>query len=206
MGMINENMATKNPRKKWSDKDIAQGIVDVHRETGVFPTVSLLKARGQNDLACAIVRGGGFMEWANRLGMEREASCSDMGWDGEMKVMQILAERWPNVTRPTAVKCPFDLLVNGVLRIDVKTAKIAMYGSCTGWFYRIGKMPQADIVALYQSDNGHVYWIPWHQVPASTVTISAGGGIYRKYRDNIELVESMLKTREQEAAQFAVRN
>jgi hypothetical protein len=185
-------------RTKWTEAMIAERIMEIHRNIGKFPTNAYLKETGQSDLANQITKKGGFLAWADRLGLQREHSDTDTGWSGEIEVMELLKKDWSNVTRSIAVKAPFDLLINNVLRVDVKSARFAKYGPCSGWFYRIGKMPQADVIALYQLDTKEVYWIPWNRVPTSNITISKSGGMYALFRNNIDIVRRMLATREAE--------
>jgi hypothetical protein len=102
------------------------------------------------------------------------------------------------------VKWPFDLLVNKVLRVDVKSANFACYGASKGWFYRMGKAPQADLIALHQLDTGKTYWIPWNIIPHSNVTISTDGGKWARYKESIWIVQSMLEPRQAEVEKLSL--
>lgn len=186
-------------RTRWTDDMVADRIRGIASKTGVFPSISFLRESGQNDLACQITRRGGSFAWADRLGLKREHSDSDTGWEGEVAVQGILEAEHFRVERQSAVRWPFDLLVNGVLRVDVKAARFATYGPCSGWFYRIGKAPQADLIALHQLDTGTTYWIPWVSVPTSNITISKDGGKWAPFRNAIGLVAKMSDRREWEA-------
>jgi len=183
---------------------IADRIMENYRSTGLMPTNQYLKESGQNDLANQICKSGGFLKWADRLGLSREHSDSDTGWDGEKRVQKILESAGFQVERMTAVKWPFDLLINKVLRVDVKSANFAQYGLCKGWFYRIGKAPQADLIALHQLDTGETYWIPWNIVPHSNVTISKDGGKWARYKETLWVVQSMIETRQTEAEKLSL--
>lgn len=187
-------------RTKWTEEMVAERIRIVAAGTGVFPSITFLKETGQNDLACQITRRGGSLVWADRLGLKREHSDSDTGWEGERAVMDLIARNGLSVTRSTAVRWPFDLLVGGLLRVDVKAARFAQYGRCSGWFYRLGKAPQADVIALHQLDTGETYWIPWTRIPRSNVTISRSGGIYAPYREAFQIVHLLLQARRQDEA------
>jgi hypothetical protein len=189
-------------RTKWTNEMVADRIKAISAETGVFPSVSFLKETGQNDLACQIARRGGSLAWAERLGLKREHSDSDTGWEGERAVMEVIAMHGLAVTRSAAVRWPFDLLVGDLLRVDVKSARFAQYGSVAGWFYRIGKAPQADLIALHQLDTGETYWIPWTRIPRSNVTISRSGGIYAPYREEFEVVHLLLQSRRETEARL----
>jgi hypothetical protein len=93
----------------------------------------------------------------------------------------------------------FDIIIEGYVRADVKTAHYAEYGKCRGWFYRVGKMVSADLLMLYQSDTKEVYYIPWGFCPSSNITISRDGGKYKFFRNNIEILEKMIAARREEA-------
>jgi hypothetical protein len=185
-------------RKVWTEAMISERIMDNYRSTGLMPTNQYLKDTGQMDLANQISKKGGFFNWAERLGLSRGHSDSDTGWFGEKEVQKILESAGFQVERSSAVKWPFDLLVNRVLRVDVKSANFACYGPCKGWFYRLGKAPQADLIALYQLDTKKIYWIPWNIVPHSNITISKDGGKWANYKDSIWIVQNMVETRKLE--------
>ena len=181
---------------------IAERIMENHRNTGKMPTNTFLRETSQNDLACQIVRHGGFAAWAERLGLKREHSDSDTGWTGEIEVQKALEAAGFKVERPTAVRWPFDLLVDEVVRVDVKSTRFTKYGPCAGWFYRVGKAPQADLLAFHQLDTGTTYWIPWNIAPHSNVTISKDGGKWANYRNATGILSKMVETRKLEAAEM----
>ena len=191
-------------RKKWNDAMISERIMENYRTLGSMPTNTYLNETGQGDLAQQISKKGGFIEWSERLGLQRIHSDSDTVWDGEKRVQKILESAGFQVERIAAVKWPFDLLINKVLRVDVKSANFAQYGPCKGWFYRIGKAPQADLIALHQLDTGETYWIPWHIVPHSSVTISKDGGKWARYKESLWIVQSMLEPRQTEADKLSL--
>jgi hypothetical protein len=191
-------------RKQWNEAMISDRIMENYRNTGTMPTNQYLQDTGQGDLANQISKKGGFLKWSERLGLSREHSDSDTGWDGEKRVQKILESAGFQVERSSAVKWPFDLLVNKVLRVDVKSASFACYGVCKGWFYRIGKAPQADLIALHQMDTGETYWFPWNIVPHSNVTISKDGGKWARYKETLWIVQSMIETRQAETEKLSM--
>jgi hypothetical protein len=65
---------------------ISDRIMENYRNTGTMPTNQYLKDTEQGDLANQISKKGGFLKWAERLGLAREHSDSDTGWDGEKRV------------------------------------------------------------------------------------------------------------------------
>jgi hypothetical protein len=175
----------------------------VTAETGLFPSCSDLRSLGRNDLAIQVSRHGGFLAWASRLGVCRADSDSDFGWRGEVAVCGLFRAREITAERTERVKSPFDILAGGVLRVDVKTANYAEYKACRGWFYRIGKQPQADLVMFYQYDTGEFYGLPWQLCPTSNVTISRSGGKYADFKNNWTLIDRMIARRVTEREEYA---
>lgn len=175
---------------------IAARIISHAGGSGRFPTNTELQKTGQNDLACQITKKGGYAYWANRLGMKRGVYDCDIGWKGEQKTQALFEERGFSVIRSERVQWPFDLLVNDCLRVDVKTAKHADYGVSSGWYFRIGKSPQADLIALYRSDKNDVYLIPWYHVPKTNITITPTGTKYSGFLNAYEIVERMVQVRQ----------
>lgn len=180
-------------RKQWTDDLLKQELINVCKLLGKFPSVSELKSLNRNDLQAAITKRGGILLWAKNLGFDRETSCSDIGWEGEKKVTEILSSRNFIVDTRTTVKSPYDLIIDKVARVDVKTTSYTEYGYSKGWFYRIGKYVQSDFVLLYQSDTNDLFVIPWIKVNASNITITKTGDTYTLYKNNFELLTNYIK-------------
>lgn len=150
---------------------------------------------GRLGLSNAVGKRGGIISWSERLGLPRAHSDSDTGWDGEKVVQTILESKGFSVKRSSAVKSPYDLLINENVRCDVKTTKQATYNLNTGqpwsaWFYRIGKAVQSDIVILYRSDLNDCFVLPWKEVGATNITISLSSPKYGKFKDRFDIIES----------------
>lgn len=187
-------LSTKTRRVKWTEELVESELRELTKSINRMPTNSELSEWGRSDLSNQIVKKGGFFYWAERLGVDRVKSDSDTGWAGEDALESILKDKGFGVEQ-TALRAPYDLKVNEVVRVDVKTAKFAEYGACRGWFYRVGKEAQADVIALYQLDTGDVYFLPWHHCPKSNVTISRSGGKYRNYKNRYDIIEKLSRLR-----------
>lgn len=173
-------------------------LIEITKSIGKFPSVSELKQLGRNDLMCQITRRGGIIKWADRLGFKREISDSDLGWIGENEVCNKLSKLGFECKRSDRVKWPYDILVSNVLRIDVKTASYSEYGYSKGWFFRIGKSPQADLIALFQKDLDVIHYIPWYHCPTTNITLTKSGKTYERYKNATEIVKSMVDIRMRE--------
>jgi hypothetical protein len=188
----------KKPITSWTDQKIEEEIAKAVEFYGRFPSAKELREIGKNDLCCAISKNGGFLFWAKKVNQERKMSDSDTGWEGEKKLVGDLAAKGFSCVRSQNTKCPYDLLVNTSIRVDVKAANYAEYGPCKGWFYRIAKDAQADIIALYQLDTADVYFIPWNLCPKTNVTISRSGGKYKDFKNRFDILENLVNLRQAE--------
>lgn len=178
--------------QKWTDDLVLKAVSEVVSSIGRMPTNSELCSMGLGSVASQIVKRGGFSHFAKQLGAESLYSDSHFGWDGEILAKSLLELNGFTVEVPPHKRAPFDLLVNGLARIDVKTANFARYGPCSGWFYRIGKIPQSDLIMLLQYDTKDIYIIPWKLCPSSNITISKSGGKYASFKNNFELVSKLI--------------
>lgn len=192
-----------NNRKRWTDELVESEIRELSKQTGMFPTNTELVQLGRGDLSNQICKRGGYRAWSEKLGITRAPSDSDFGWHGESAFASLCARQNLSAVRSDRVKAPWDMIVEGSLRVDVKNATYAEYGACRGWFYRMGKAIQADIAILHQDDTGNFYAVPWWLCPTSNITISRGGGKYAEYFNNWSLIRQMLGMRMAERARFS---
>lgn len=188
----------KKPVISWTNQKIEEEIAKAVGFYGRFPSAKDLREIGKNDLCCAISKNGGFLFWAEKVNQERKMSDSDTGWEGEKKLVGDLTTKGFSCVRSQNVKCPYDLLVNTLIRVDVKAANYAEYGPCKGWFYRIGKDAQSDVLALLQLDTGDVYFIPWNICPKTNITISRNGGKYKEFKNRFDIIQNLVNLREAE--------
>lgn len=180
-------------RTQWTDELIELELRKFSESIGHFPTITELRTAVRNDLGCAATKRKSLIDWSNQIGVSRSDSDSDFGWRGEEMFLGMLATQGIAAARSTAVKAPFDILADSILRIDVKTAKFAEYGACRGWFYRIAKDPQADLIILLQADTRDFYALPWPACPTSNVTISRDGGKYAKFKNDWPRIRGMIR-------------
>jgi hypothetical protein len=195
-------MNTIRKPRRWTQEQIDSEIRLIAAAIGYFPAASELRSMGRNDLICAITKREGSMALSSRLGIPRRHSDSDTGWDGELAFQALAIEAGFDCQRADACKAPFDLILDGSLRIDVKAASFAEYSESRGWFYRLGKIVQADVVVFYQLDTKNFYAVPWYLCPTSNVTISRSGGRYIAYKNNWELLRKLTATRSAERSQL----
>ena len=121
-------------RKRWSNTELERAVRDIARELGHFPSSTELRAMGRGDVAGQIAKNGGFLHWSRVTGIPRILSDSDTGWAGEKAAATRMEALGFTVTFGNGVKCPFDFLVDAILRVDVKAANYREYGHSKGWF------------------------------------------------------------------------
>lgn len=169
--------------------------------SGYMPTHSFLNSVGRGDLSNQISRRGGWRKFASLIGVPMTPSDTVTGWAAEDWCIKDLASRGYMVERQ-ATRTHFDLLIDGLIRVDVKGASFASYGRTSGWFYRMGKVITADVVVCVQMDCDDCYIYPWFSVPATNLTITPSGGMHSPYRSNYDLIELMLSTRRSERSEL----
>jgi hypothetical protein len=155
-----------------------------------------------NTLSSVIARRGGYAGWADRLGLQSKASETLLGRGIEGVVSTELRSRGHTVERQT-VKAPFDLLVNGVTRIDVKAANYGEWAHRNGTMVRgyvfaglkRGKDSDVFILACLRDEKPFAYFVvPAPAATVHTVTITPGAFAdpprtkWAPYRDRFDLI------------------
>jgi hypothetical protein len=190
-------------RTPWDDARVEQELRAFTAAVGHFPTSGDLRAAGRNDLMCATTKRGGLLAWSKRLGLDRRRSTCDFAWEGEEAFAAACIARGIEAVRLTAenVKAPYDLLLDGVLRADVKSARLARHdGERTAWHYRVAKHVPADVLALWQAETGDVVLLPWWVGPVTNISIIPGAGKYAAYLNAWPLLRRMIDLRKSERA------
>lgn len=192
------NVSPREKRTKWTPDILKEELANIANSLGKMPSSQDLKRIGRNDVSCYISKNGGFEYWANQIGRTREHSDPDTGWEGEKKVLEIFLSKGYSCVRSDYNKCPYDLTLNGIVRIDVKSANYAEYGLCKGWFFRLGKDVQSDILILFQLDTNDFYVLPWTICPKTNITISRDGGKYARFKNRFDIIDELIRLRNQE--------
>jgi hypothetical protein len=173
--------------KAWSSWEIMEALRPFINKYGRMPTATELRARGRNDLACAVGRSGGFRYWAKKCKAVLKVCETVQGQRVEAEVAEWLRDQDFEVRRMTT-KAPYDLRVNR-LRVDVKSGHWTE--SSSGWVFHLGKKdpPRCDVYVVVCLDDldRHMrrYVIPADRARVQTMTITDHGK-YEHYRDAIE--------------------
>ena len=177
----------------WTDELIANGIEKIAStfEPKRMPTNrEVIEFEGNYALSSAIQKSGGFSYWANRLGLEQKYSETALGIQGEKDIAMWLESLGFDV-KLTSIKHPYDLLVNGCVKVDVKTANTSMIRGCPVHAYRLAKKDHTcDFYIFYEADTLKVYVVPAYKCQGQIqVEMGNNSKPYVKYLGSYHLIK-----------------
>ena len=108
---------------KWTDEKIEDCIreIMVKNKLSTMPsTPTMSDFYKSHGLANAISKRGGFRYWANKLNIEMGKSCTNLGQKYESVLEEFLITKLDCECVQMTSQFPYDLLVNGCIKIDVK--------------------------------------------------------------------------------------
>lgn len=180
-------------KKKWTEERIADGIdriASMFEPKRMPSNREVLMYEGNYALAMAIQKSGGYSYWANRLGLEQKYSETALGIEGERTIAKIL-ERYGFEVKLTSIKHPYDLLVNGCVKVDVKTANTSMIRGCPVHAYRLAKRDHTcDFYIFYEHDTLKTYVVPAYKCQGHVqVEMGNNSKPYAKYFDAYHLIK-----------------
>lgn len=164
-------------RKQWTDELIESELLKSIEILGLkrMPTGAELMRLGRNDLHVKIGRTKKYRGWAEHLGLPLKNSCT---LDGQLceDYVEAMLIRLGHDVESMSTKFPYDLLVNGSVKIDVKMANPYMLrGSRVHTFGINKKSPTCDIyICLAYDENAELerlLVIPSHLARVKTLCI-----------------------------------
>lgn len=144
--------------RKWSEEDIAEAILKIVQtySMNTFPTHSEMELfYGNKALSNRVSKTGGTRYWAKKLNLPIKKCESEFGNDFELKAINDIYEETALTAVQTKPRYPYDLLVNGCIKVDVKVSK-QIFTNCHTWqnmFNLEKKEPTCDIFMLYCLDG-----------------------------------------------------
>lgn len=183
----------------WTDELIRKGILEVVEHIGEtrMPTAyELREYHGDCRLIGAITRRGGFMTWANKMELPMKDGDVMLGLGYEKYTKELLEKNGFGCVH-TSTKFPYDILVNGKVKLDVKVSHLVEIGNGRGYTFKVAKnMPKCDLYVVYCLDEFEVgkiaktYIIPAHVLTGmSQLTIGKECSKYDAYLNRWELIE-----------------
>lgn len=163
-------------------------ILDIER----MPTSGELLLLNRNDLHQKISKTKKYSGWAAQLGLKRKESCTKEGQDREENIYNLLIEKGHEVER-MSTGFPYDLLVDGSVKIDVKSANPLLSNGSVVHTFGISKIkPTCDVyicLALDEDGNiGRCMVIPSHFLKIVTLCIGKNSK-YNRFIDQWEYIE-----------------
>lgn len=179
---------------KWTDELIKDHIKEVMKKLNInrMPTGDELKEVGMNALHCKISRTKKYSGWAEELGLDlKSGSQTRKGTKYEDFVASWLEGKGFSVER-TSHKHPYDLQVDGCVKIDVKVSSPYVTKSGTSFIFSGMKgMPTCDIyilVTLTLLDHiENIYVIPSHNIQQQSLNLREK--YYPKYKYKWETIK-----------------
>lgn len=162
----------------WTEERVKEEILDSIRILAIdrMPTAQELVSLGRNDLHCKISKTKRYSGWANELGLKLKACETRTGQAYESKAKDMLLQQGYSVER-MSTKYPYDLLVNGHLKVDVKVANPHMLrGESRVHTFSIHKVKQTcDLYVLIALDESEqferIFIIPSHVLNVVTLCV-----------------------------------
>lgn len=184
--------------KRWTDELIECELLKCIETLQLkrMPTGSELKHLGRNDLHLKVSRTKKYRGWAEHLGLSLKESCTLVGQRCEDYVTELLLGKGHDVER-MSTKYPYDLLVNGTVKVDVKKSlPHVMRGSRVHTFGIAKKAPTCDIYICLAYDEFGVlersFIIPSHYLKVVTLCVGRVSK-YNEYLDKWDYIDEYTK-------------
>jgi len=139
---------------RWNENLIESSIKDYMILFNIkrMPTAhEIIDSTHKHGLAVAIGRYGGYKYWAEKLGLETKKSDTSFGKKYENILNLMLIAKGYKVEG--MVMChPYDLLINGNIKIDVKASNRFHYNKDKNYYYTFNlekNNPTCDIYVCY---------------------------------------------------------
>ena len=179
--------------KEWTDEKIERCIMAIANkfDPARMPTNrEVIEMSGTYALSNAIQKNGGYEYWANKLGLEQKYSESKLGMEYEHLIAEILEARGHEVVM-TPTKHPYDLLVDGCVKVDVKVSNESLVRGSSVHAYRISKkLHTCDFYVCCENDGDKcIYVIPAHICSGQTQVEMGYETKYEQYRDAFHLID-----------------
>lgn len=183
---------------EWTDERISEGIMRIASifEPKRMPSNrEVVEYEGDYKLANAIQKHGGYAYWANELGLEQKRSETKLGVEGEEFVSEKLKALGYNV-KPTSTRHPYDLLIDGCVKVDVKTANTSFVRDYPMHSYRLAKSDHTcDFYIFYEADTDKTYVVPACKLQGQVqVCMGEGSKRFAKYSEAYHLINRMART------------
>lgn len=183
-------------RSKYSEDWVVKEIEKIMATLNInhMPSRSEIEAVTKSTkLVNLIIRTGGFRAWAEKLNLKIKGSETEFGYMYEKLTQKHIADMGYSAEL-TPVKFPYDILVDGVTKLDVKAGREYHCPTGTSWysFNLEAVYPKCDFLVVYCIGTIKVdrtYIIPAHVLRGCKQLSMGKDTKYRKYADRWDLIE-----------------
>lgn len=154
--------------KKWDEQKIINTLTKVKNALYIdrMPSKSEVEEYcGDKSLSCAVSKHGGWAYFSKVMGLPMKNSCTTFGDENEQFIIEKIKSLGYDAIK-TKVRHPYDILVNGIVKIDVKSAHLYKRdGREPVYSFAINnEQPKCDIfICVAIKDDGEdIYVIPSH--------------------------------------------
>lgn len=181
----------------WTDELIKEKILEVVKYHGYnrMPTKQEIEDYyGDGALTNKISKTGGFEVWAKKLDLSQKPCRSMLAFQYEKYTKKVLEEKGFNCEL-TSTNHPYDILVNGGVKIDVKVSNPVVISGTKAYTFNLKKkQPTCDLYVAYCLDEdkeiAKTYIIPAPVVAGqSQLSVGVSESKYDAYLDNWNLVK-----------------
>ena len=172
--------------KVWTEEKVGKEILKVMDSLGIkrMPSRSEIEnVTGNSRLTNKISKNGGYYAWAEKLGLSVKQSDTYLGIKHEKMIAEKITEITGFYTELTSVKFPYDILVGGCVKIDVKFSN--GYNNVNGFSYSFNlehDMQRCDLYVFVCGDE-KILIIPSHVLLGKKQFSVGVNSAYDKYKD-----------------------
>lgn len=183
--------------KKWSHSEMIDEVYKVMKALNIkrLPTAKECKlVTGNYSLSNTIVRRGGFNWLAGYLKLDQSKCETRLGRQVEKHIKMMLEQQGYKIEQ-MSIKHPYDLIVNDVVKIDIKAAnKYHSKESWTSYSFNLEKSnPTCDIYVIVCIDDDKKYErilvIPSKFLNQTQLCISGSASKYDIYKDRWDYID-----------------
>lgn len=137
----------------------------------------------------------GFRDWAKLLELDIKDSCSKLGNDHEEKAIDIIRKIGFEVEKMT-VRHPYDLLINGCVKIDIKDASPRSYlhKTLVHTFATNKQNATCDLYILFALNEldeiEKSYIVPSVLAKVKTIEVNSRGKKYHEFLDRWDYIDT----------------
>lgn len=175
--------------QKWSFEKIRDEIMRISADTGIMPSFrKMYLETGNHGLSNAVSKHGGYKVIAEKLGLRMGKCETNFGRNYEITCLNKIEKLFALDCEQMTVTHPYDLLVSGAVKIDVKAAKKTKVRDSFIYSFNLEKRAQTcDIYVCYCTDNNRIaktYVIPAVVLSGKCqLAVGINHSIYDKYID-----------------------